>query len=630
MFDAVRNNKRIVQVFLALITLPFAMWGVDSYVRSSGAGDDIASVGGSKITQPEYQQAMREQQEQLKQALGPNFNPEMMNSPSVRKAMLDQLINQRILMLEAKKRGIVVSDAVLADFIASAEPFQEGGKFSLAKYQNFVAQQGKSQPLFEHELRQDLVLRQLAGAVGDSGIVSRTVLDRTKAAMGEVRTIQELRITPDAYLASVKVSDEDLQKYYDANRKEFEEPEQVRAEFVVLSADAVRAQAKVPEADVKARYESQKAKYAGQEERRASHILIQADPGNKDARAKAKAQAEQILAQVKAKPADFAKLAKEQSQDPGSATQGGDLGFFGRGMMVKPFEDVAFSLKEKEISGVVETDFGYHVIQVTGIRATKGRSFEEVRAEIEQELKQQAGQKVYAEAADAFQNMVYEQSDSLKPVVERFKLNVEQTNWMVKDAPVMPGSPFANPKLAKAIFGDDAVKNKRNTEAVEVQPNTLVAARVLEHKAATLKSFDSVKLAIRDKLQRKQASELAVKAGEERLAELRQGKEIAASWSLPREVSRMQPQGLAFDTMKAIARVTAAPGYAGMVHPAGGYAIYKVLSINAGKELEAAAVAQIDDAVRQAVAKEEMSAYLGALRARYNVQVNAGALEKAL
>ena len=163
MFDAVRNNKRIVQVFLALIPLPFAMWGVDYYVRNSGPGNDVASVGGTKVTVAEFQQAMREQQEQLKQALGPNFNPEMMNSPSVRKAMLDQLVNQRILMLEAKRQGVVVTDAVLADFIANVDAFQEGGKFSLARYQAFVANQGKSQQCFEYGLRQDLVLRQLAG-----------------------------------------------------------------------------------------------------------------------------------------------------------------------------------------------------------------------------------------------------------------------------------------------------------------------------------------------------------------------------------------------------------------------------------------------------------------------------------
>jgi peptidyl-prolyl cis-trans isomerase D len=627
MFDAVRNNKRIAQVILVLIAITFSVWGVESYIRDSGSANMLATVGDTKITQQEFQQAMREQQEQMREALGPNFNPAMLDSPAVRRSMLEQLVNQRLLLIEAARRKIVVGDEMLREFIASAPPFQVGGKFSMERYQAFVSAQGKSQQGFEHELRQDLVLRQFATAVGQSGIVAGSVLARIQTAMAEKRTVQELRITPDAYLRSVTATDEDIQKYYETNRREFEEPEQVRAEFVVLSMDSVMAQTKVSDAEVKARYENLKDKYKGQEERRASHILIQADPGNAGERAAAKTRAEQILAQVKARPADFAKLAKANSQDPGSAAEGGDLGFFGRGAMVKPFEDAAFALKEKEISGVVETEHGYHVILLTGSRTSKGRTFDEVKGEIEAELKQQSAQKVFAEAAEAFVNMVYEQSDSLKPVVERFKLPVQQTNWMIKGAPVMPGTPFANPRLAAAIFSEDAVKNKRNTEAVEVQANTLVSARVAEHKPAALKPLDTVKVAIRDKLMRLQASGLATKAGEAKLAELKQGKDSGNAWGAAKAVSRTQPAGLSPDALKSVFKISGAPGYAGVPHPAGGYALYKLMAVDAGGALDARVAEQLNSEVREAVAQEEMNAFLSALRTRHKVVINASALE---
>ena len=629
MFDAVRNNKRIVQVFLALITLPFAFWGVDSYVRSSGAGDDLAQVGDLKVTSNEFQQAMRDQQEQMKQAMGPNFNPAMLQTPAARRAMLEQIINQKLLMQEAVKRHIVISDATLSEFIAKAPPFQVDGKFSLDRYRAFVQSQGKSEQGFEYELRQDLILRQLAGAVGESSILAKASTDLVKGVMAEKRTVQEYRLAPDAFLASAKVGEDELQKYYEANRKEFEVPEQVRLEYVTLSMDGVKAQIKVSDADVKARYEGQKERYMAPEERRASHILISADKGNADARQKAKAKAEELLATVKAKPADFGKLAKENSQDPGSAAQNGDLGFFGKGMMVKPFEDAVFALKQGDISGVVESDFGYHIIQLTGTKAAQGRGFEEVRAEIEADLKQQAAQKAYAEAAESFANTVYEQADSLKPVVEKFKLTVEQSNWIIKGAPVQPGSPFANPKLAGAVFSDDVTKNKRNTEAVEVKQNTLVAARALEHKPAALKPLESVKQALQDKLLRKQASEAAVKAGETKLAELQQGKDAGVTWTAAQTVSRMAPQGLGQGAMKVVfaASSKSLPAYVGSALPAGGYAVYKLTAVDRNAVVDGQMAGLLEREVREAVGQEEMNAYLNALRAKYKVEVNPVQLE---
>lgn len=629
MFDAVRNNKRIVQFFLALIVLPFAFWGVDSYVRDAGAGVDLAKVGSSKITQSDFQEAMRRQQDALRNNLGEQYDPALLDSPVARRGVLEQLVNQRLLLTEARERNVVVSDEALRNFISSIPALQEDGKFSFARYENVLREQNLTQTGFEHQLRQELVMRQLSSMVGDASFVSKTVADAIQSSMAEKRTVQEFRIGAESFLTQAKVSDDDLQKEYEANRKAFEEPEQVRAEFVELSIDNMKAKVKVSEADVKAWFDSHQDRYRQPEERRASHILIAADQSNADARSKARAQAEALLVQVRAKPAEFGKLAKQNSQDPGSASNDGDLGFFSRGSMVKAFDEVVFSLKDKEISGVVETEFGFHIIQLTGIHPAKGRSFDQVKAEIESELKAQNAQRQYAEAAEAFSNVVYEQSDTLNGAVEKFGLAIQETGWIAKGAAAMPGTPFANAKLAKALFSDDVVKNKRNTEAVEIAPSRLVAARVVEHRPMMVKPFASVKDVIRDRLMRKEASVLAVKAGEARLAELKAGKSAGVVWTPPQNVARTAPGNLSGEAVKAVFAIPGKPlpAYAGVALRNGGYAIYQLSAVDASSKLPEQVASALTQELASVQASEAMAAYLTSLRGKHKVTINTSALE---
>ena len=277
----------------------------------------------------------------------------------------------------------------------------------------------------------------------------------------------------------------------------------------------------VTDAEIKAWYDGHKERYQQAEERRASHILVASEKLGKD---KAKAKAEGLLKDVVNNPALFAELAKKNSDDPGSAEKGGDLGFFGRGMMVKSFEDAAYKLKDGEISGVVESDFGFHIIKLTGIHAAKEKPLAEVRGEIEAELKKAGASRKFAEAAESFSNTVYEQADSLKPVADKFKLTVKQSGWIGRQANPANG-PLANEKLMAALFSEDSVKNKRNSEAVEIAPNTLVAARIVEYKAASLQPIDGVKASIETMLRRKEAQALALKDGEARLEVLKKGED---------------------------------------------------------------------------------------------------------
>ncbi len=630
MFDSVRNNKRLVQVFLALITLPFAFWGVESYVRNTGDSDEVASVGGSKISQQELQRAMSEQEERMRASLGRNYNPAMFDSPEVRRAVLESLANQRMLLIHASKSGLATSDAALGQIIQSVPAFAENGKFSRERYDAYVATQGLSQTEFEARLRQDINLQQLLGAVRDGSVSTHLAEDRWVATLQEGREVSEVLYKPEQFISQVKLGADAVKNYYEANRKAFETPERLRAEYLVLSQQNLAAASSVSDEEVRSWYQSHADGYKQNEERSASHILLKAGKDAPAAEVKvAQSKAEEILAQLKKSPADFAKLAKQYSQDPGSAEKGGDLGWFSRGMMVKSFEDAAFALKESELSGIVRSDFGFHIIRLTGIRAEKQKPLEVVRADIAADLKRQAAMKKYAEMAEAFSNTVYEQADSLKPAAEKFKLTIQQSPWLVKGAQAV--APFDNAKLLAALFSDDAVKNKRNTESVEVAPNTLVGAHVLEYKAAEMQPLESVRKVIEERLTRVEAVKLARAAGEAALAKLVRGDKLDLSWSAARIVSRLSSSGLSPDALRAVFRADATklPAYAGAASPDGGYACYRVSQVQPYTATKGPddKLKMLHQQYTKVISDEEFAAWVAALRLRYPVEIRKEALE---
>src|SRR6185369_4038583 len=584
MFDAVRNNKRIVQVFLGLIILPFAFFGVDSYIKNVGSGDEVAKIGDIKITQQQFQQSVRDQQDRLRTQLGAQFDPKLLDNPEARNAILDDLINQRLLMIEANKKHLFVSDEAIRRTIGGIDAFKVDGQFSAERYEAALRGQGMSPAGFEAQLRQDLTLQQLAGAISQSSLIAHTVSDRLLALQTEKREVMEFRVGLDAYLDKVKLADGAVRKFYDDNSKQFELPEQAKAEYVVLSMETIGTQLTVSEAEIKAWYDGHKDKFRQPEERRASHILIASEKLGKD---KAKAKAEGVLKEVQKNPAAFADLAKKNSDDPGSAAKGGDLGFFGRGMMVKAFEETAFNLKEGEISGVVESDFGFHIIKVTGVHGAKEKPFAEVRGEIESELKLAGASRKFAEAAEAFSNTVYEQADSLKPVAEKFKLTIKQSDWLGRQANPANG-PLANEKLLAALFSEDSIKNKRNTEAVEIATNTLVAARLVDYKPASLQPFDGVKASIETLLKRQEAQAQAKKDGESRLESLKKGEDKLA-WGAAKSVSRLDSRMIPPPAAEAVFKMDGAklPAYTGVELPGSGYALFKLSKVGSGDELDA-------------------------------------------
>src|SRR5262249_7532231 len=394
---------------------------------------------------------------------------------------------------------------------------------------------------------------------------------------------------------------------------------------LVLSADALAAAEKIDPAEVAKYYEANLSRFGEPEQRRASHILIAVKGGaGEEEKRKAREHAQAILAKVRAAPASFADIAKKESADPGSASKGGDLGFFSKGMMVGAFEDAAFRLKPGQVSDLVETDFGFHIIKVTGIKPGKMKTLEQVRPQIEAELKKQRAGRRFAEAAETFSNMVYEQSDSLKPAAEKFGLAIQRAQGITRQAAGVPA--LNHPKLLAALFSDDAIKNRRNTEAVETRPGTLVSARVVDHKAASLRPFDAVKDAIRTLLAQQEALAAARKQGAELLAQLKKGEASKVSFEAPKLVSRDDPKGLAPAAVSQVFAVDAGklPACAGAESP-DGFILFRVSKVVDVKPDEARQKA-VQSELGRAIGSQEFKAFLDALRADAKVEINRDAL----
>ncbi len=633
MFDFVYRKKRFVQLILALITLPFAFFGVDYYFRGGGSLSEVARVGNEKITVAEFSDAIRDQQEHMRAQLGSNFDPVVFDNPEVRYSLLEQLIGQRLLDEQARKDRFAVSDDQLRQYIGDIAAFQVDGKFSQARYEQLLQSQSppKSSAQFVNEVRKALILAPLQEPISAGNIVAKSKVERYLALLDQKREVAYAVISPDAYAKDVKIDDAAVTAYYDANKAAFQVPEQAKIEYVLLSPDAILGQVSVDPAEVRKQYDDNIKQYAKAEQRQASHILITVKPDASDAdKAAAKAKADALMAQLKKSPTQFAELAKQNSQDPGSAAQGGDLGFFARdGSMVKPFEDAVFGAKQGDIVGPVQTEFGWHIIRVTAIKPAKTQTFDEAKGAIELDLKRLKAQRKFAEAADQFQNLVYEQADSLQPVAKALNLQVQTSPLLTRAQIQALGQ--GNPKFAQAVLSPESLQSKRNTDAIEVAPNTLVAARVIEYKPATPRPFDEVKAQIRRDLERKAAAELAQAAGKEKLALLEQGKDAGVVFGKPALLSRSQTQpGFSADALLTIFHADTAklPAYVGAPADGGGYAIYKVQQVVAPDAVDPARVTAFNDRIGEQLGRELFNAYLASLKARADVKINQANLEK--
>jgi peptidyl-prolyl cis-trans isomerase D len=630
MFDFVRTHNRILFFVLVLLILPsFVFFGVQGYTGFNEPGNEaVAKVDGQKITRADWDAAHRRQTEQARARM-PGIDAAIFDTGEARRATLDQLVRERVMLVAANRGHLSAGDERLMRELTAIPELQSlkrpDGSFDVDAYKVMVQSSGRSAEAFEAGMRQDIALRQVTAAIAETGLPAGAPGRATLAALLQQREVQVLRFDSKEQAAGVAPTEAELTAFHKANEGQFRLPEQARIEYVVLDAKSLEPGIAVAEADLRKYYEENASRYTAAEERRASHVLVKAA---KDApaaeRTKAKSKAEALLAELRKTPAAFADVAKKNSDDPGSAERGGDLDFFGRGAMVKPFEDAAFAMKPGEISNVVESDFGFHIIRLDAVRGGEKKPFEAVRATIEAEVRKQLASKEFAAAAEQFTNTVNAQGDSLAPAATKLKLQVQTATVQRKPAPGATGA-LASAKLLEAVFASDALKNKLNTEAVEVGANQLASARVVQHLPERVQPLAEVQAAVRERVISAQAAERAKKAGQARLAELRKA-DSSAGLPAAVTVSRAQPQGQPRELIDAVLLADASklPQWVGADLGTAGFALARVAAVKPA-DLDSPQAQELLPRYAQAWSAAEAQAYVKALERRFKARVEPAA-----
>lgn len=627
MFDIVRKHTKVMMMVMFLLIIPsFVLFGIDGYTNMGQKGVAVARVDGQEIFQEEWDDAHKQEVDRLR-ASQPGLDAKLLDSPEARYATLERLLRERVLTIASEKSRLLTSDARLARFLQEdptiASLRKPDGKLDMDRYRQLAATQGLTPEGFENSVRRDISRQQVEAGIRASGFATPAVADVALNAFFERREVQIVNFAPADYASKVSPTDAELAAFYQSNPVLFQAPEQAQVEFVVLDMESVKKGISISDADLKSYYEQNAARLSGNEERRASHILINAPKSAPVAdRQKAKAQADELLKSVRAAPDSFADIAKKNSQDAGSASKGGDLDFFPRGAMVKPFEDAAFGMKKGDISDVVESDFGYHIIRLMDIKTPKQRSFEELRPSIENDLKTQQAQRKYAEVAEVFTNMVYEQSDSLKPVADKLGLEIKVADKLSRLPASGRTGVLASDKFLATLFSPDSIEKKRNTEAVETAVSQLAAGRVVAYSPARTLPLADVGQLVRERVVATRSVSLAMKDGSDKLALWKKEPDKA---SLPTAlvVSRDQAQNVPAVIVSAALRVDAAtlPAWLGIDLGTKGYSVIRVNKVIPRLEAEQPSARQDREQYAQWWTAAEAQAYYLALRERFKVEV---------
>lgn len=626
MFESIRNHKKYLMGFLMILIIPsFVLFGVQGFSDGSGRGKTVAVVNGEDITQQDWDQAHQIESQRLRESM-PTLDAKFLDTDEARYATLERLVRERVLAVAAQKLNLYTSDQRLARDLQQNEAIaslrRPDGTLDTEAYRQLVGRQGMTPEMFEARVRADISVRQVSQGIVGSGFASPAIAQASLNAFFERREVRVVQFSAADFAARVSPSDAEIETFYNDNPQLFQAPEQADIEYLVLDTEELQKTVSLNETDVRAYYDQNASRLSGNEERRASHILLTVQPGASETdKAAVKERAAALLAQVRQAPDTFAAVATAQSQDPGSAANGGDLDFFARGAMVKPFEDAVFALKKGEISDLVETEFGFHIIRVTDIKAPEVKSFESMRAQIETDLKKQQAQKLFAETAEAFSNLVYEQGDSLAPAAERLKLTVQTAQGVTRQG--QPGAGvLSSDRLLSEIFSAESVEKKRNVAAVEVRSGQLASARVLQYLPARTRPLAEVRDTVRTQLVAQRSAQLAQEEGAQKLAAW-QASPASANLPAPLTVSRDKAQGLPGAVLSAALSADPAklPVWKGVNLGNQGYAVIQVEKVLPREARDAQAQQQEVEQYGQWWSSAEGQAYYETLKERFKVRI---------
>lgn len=628
MFESIRKHSKLMQVLLFVLIFPsFVLFGIQGYSSFKGTQDAAAKVGGQVITMQQLDAANREEIARLQSMLGSAVDIKQLDTPEQKLRTLDGLIRQRLLQLQAQRDHLAVTDSQVQQAILQIPQIaalrKPDGSFDVQAYRSLIAAQGMTTAQFEAQMREQLILQQLLSGIAGAVIDSRALAEAAAKAAAQQREVRLALFKPSDYTGQVQVTPAEVEAFYKANTARFEQPEKANIEYVVLSADALAHDIEITPEQAKSYYEAHLAQFSTPEERRASHILIAVPSGATEQQwERAKAKAEAIARQVKADPAEFAALARKESQDPGSAEKGGDLGYFTASAMVKPFADAVFGMtKIGQIVGPVKTQYGYHIIELTGIKPGSRQPFDAVQSQIEQQLRQEAAQKRLAADVETFTNLVFEHPDSFQPVVDKLHLKVQTADGVTRTPrPAAQGSddPLSSRAFLDALFSENSLRNKHNLQAIQIAPNVWASGRVLSYSPAQTLPFDAVKEQAKQLLIAQKAAELARQAGEKAL-------KSAGTLTFGPPLTLSQTQTAPDVPAAVVSKVFSLspdklPAVAGVDLGAQGYAVVQLVKVIdtpvSAEQVRAAAAAQ-----NQILTQAIISAYFDALKKRFGVEI---------
>ncbi|NLY27074.1 MAG: peptidylprolyl isomerase [Alcaligenaceae bacterium] len=639
MFDFIRTHQRLMQLVLLILILPsFVLIGVSGYTNYVSGDQELAKVGDSAVTTLEYDQARRQQLEQMQQTLQGGFDPELLENPAVRKALIESLIDRRIVLDAATRYRFNVSDDALRQSIAAIPQLQVDGRFSPERYNEVLASVGLNTRDFEQGQRAELAMNRVLGPVAATASVPAVTLKQLDRALSEQRTVRLRTFSATDYSAEIRVTPDDIQTWYNQNASSLELPEQVSVDYLLLNEEAALAGLPaVSEADLTAYYNQNKARYVQPGRVNVSHIQFNIPSGaNPDQVDQVRAKAQAVHDQVAAAPDTFADIAREQSEDAGSSSAGGVLGWISPGSWPAEFEKAVFALAQGSVSPVVQGPSGFHIFKANEIQPEKGETFEEARAKVEHEVRRQLAAERFADMATRLTNLVYDNPSSLAPAADGLGLKIRHADGIARDrllpaafvqadnpASASPDSAvLGDDRVRRAVFSASVLNEKQNSGVIEISPDTLVVFRVDALVPAQVPPLEKVTDLVRDRLVAERARTAARQAGEQWLAALKASQPDQAALDLfqtPLDISRINPQGIDQATLEAVFSVAREPlpAFTGTETPAG-YVVAQVTRVQAGDE-SSPVLASLPLQLNSALGNAEEQAVLKALRQQAGV-----------
>jgi len=597
MFNVVEKNQKLVKGIMIAVTATFVLWGIGGYLGMSNDNTYVAKVGSKKIYPQDIDRAIQQ-------------NPQNTDKMQI----LFGLINRQLLLNNIEHYHLVATKDQLQNEIANIPAFQDKGKFSLNKYEAFLNNNFMSATQFQKNVEQQLLLNQILDFFKSADFSSNLFNQKFTTLLSRQRNVSMYIIDPHQFYGQVNVSESQVSDYYTQNIAKFTLPERVKVQYLELDLDDVARNVQVADSEIDKYILEHQAQVSGQQVD-ASHILF-VIPVNADlkTRAEIKARARKVLAQVKANPKQFAELATKYSQDSDSAKNGGELGFFAKGTMAKPFEDAVFKLKPGQISDLVETEYGYHIIKLNQI---KGNDPKVIRSTALSQLQKQKAVGILQKELEQLSDITYNQPSSLEPAAKKLGLTIQTSDWINKGE--INGN-FANPKVQKMIFNSDVIKDHNNSEVVDLDDGTHTVYRVLDYTPSKVESLAIVESTIMDQLKLQQATGMAYQEGQKEIAQLEQGS-LQLKFESTQDVNLLaQSPDISSMAVKQIFGVPFAklPAYTGSIDAQNNFVIYRINheSINQKFNQQGQDVIQQMDTSN---AMLDLGAYVGALRSQYSI-----------